>query len=122
MYTLLRSAAAGAFLLGALHTAIGVASYHGPSEDVLWFMGAGFSLFLIALLNLATWREPPAGRALRGATHLSNLAMLGFSVEAIRVLGDPPVYAVATVMLALVAAGFGCEARHRRAAPRLDGS
>ena len=71
-------AAWGLVLLGCVHNFVAAPmAYSNVSERMLWFIGAGLSLWYAGALNLVR-RSVPNSRAARLASLLANITLLAF--------------------------------------------
>ena len=106
--------------VGVAHSIVGLASFEPLSPNLVWFIGAGFSLLLLAALNVASWRAPRSDRLVRRMTHAANLLMTGFAIVAVRAVSGTQAYVALIAFLGLLISGL--EHDRDRAHGRVDES
>jgi len=104
-------------VLGATHSAIGLASFEPLSANLVWFLGSGFALLLHAALNLARWRARHSDRLVHRLVHSANVLMTGFGILAVRAVPEPHAYVVLAALAGLLLSSLVAD---REAAARLN--
>ena len=104
-------------VLGATHSAIGLASFEPLLASLVWFLGSGFALLLHAALNLARWRARHSDRLVHRLVHSANVLMTGFGILAVRAVPEPHAYAVLAALAGLLLSSLVAD---REAASRVE--
>jgi hypothetical protein len=74
--------------IGVIHTAGTFLFYRRPSEDAIWFAGAGLGGVFVALLNMALW-SPDASRLSRRSAAAANFLFFFWLVAGVTVTPEP---------------------------------
>lgn len=103
--------------VGVAHSIVGLSSFEPLSANLVWFIGAGFGVLLLAALNLASWRAPRSDRLVRRVTHAANLLMTGFAIVIVRAVPATPAYVALAAFLGLLITGFEHDRNREQARP-----
>ena len=96
----------GLILLGCIHNFVAAPmTYHGLSERMLWFVGAGLALWYAGAINLVR-RSAPESRTAMIASLLTNLTLLAF-VMTFGILTGAARHADGIFLILLVATATG---------------
>ena len=101
-----RTATAVVGVVGLVHSSLTMVFYDSWSPDAVWFLGTGFALLLLAVMNWSHVGLGPCDLPTAPVVRWSNVVFALFGVGAVIAVAEPQAFVVLIGLVFQAVAGF----------------